>query len=108
MSLNSLRPCLEVLACASTILVTAALTLIAAAPPAHAYAVAAVFPPWWSAGEVRLAVDPIGATSAIGRTPTIVTVYGGVDLQQRLRNAGAWLILDPRLLACGPRSEIQP
>jgi len=104
--MKSFRPGLEVLACAATILVTAALALIATAPPAYAYAVAAVFPPWWSASEVRLAVDPIGATSTIGRTPTIVTVYGGVDLQQRLRNAGAWLILDPRLLGCGPGSEI--
>lgn len=96
----------EVLTYLALILGTAGISLVMAAPSTSAFVVAAVFPPWWSASDVRQAVDPIGATSSNGRMPNVVTVYGGADLQSRLRQAGAWLILDPRIGACGPRLEV--
>lgn len=102
---NSAKLLLNISAYAATIAVTTTSAIFVATPPTSAFAVAAVFPPWWSAADVRLAVDPIDATSSTGRSPTVVTVYGGPGLQQRLRNAGAWLILDPRLIACGGRPE---
>ena len=105
MSSNSARFLLKFSAYAATIAVTTTSAIFVATPPPSAFAVAAVFPPWWSAASVRLALDPIDATSSTGRMPTVVTVYGGPGLQQRLRSAGAWLILDPRLIDCGGRPE---
>lgn len=96
----------EIIVPTATILVTALVAVMISTPATSSFVVAAVFPPWWSAADVREAVDPLGATSSTGRTPNVVTVYGGADLQSRLRKAGAWLILDPRVLACGPRSEL--
>jgi hypothetical protein len=94
---------LDVSIYSSVILVTGVAAVLMAAPSDPAFGVAAVFPPWWSADDVRKAVDPIGAAASSGRTPNIVTVYGygAGDLQLQLRQAGAWLILDPRVLACG-------
>ena len=87
----------------TVILVSGAATIFMAEPSDSAFGVAAVFPPWWSADDVRKAVDPIGVAASSGRTPNVVTVYGygAGDLQLQLRQAGAWLILDPRVLACG-------
>lgn len=101
----SKKPWLEASAYASTILATAATAIFIAAPPAHAFAVSAVFPPWWSAADVQRAVEPVGVTATVGKMPNIVTVYGGADLQHRLRKAGVWLFLDPRLINCGAPSE---
>ncbi len=91
--------------CAAAVLLTSAPALVMAARPAQAFAVAAVFPPWWSAGRVRAVVGPIGAIAAEGRLPTVVTVYGGGDLARSLSAAGAWLILDPTLAGCGRPPE---
>jgi hypothetical protein len=95
----------QVGACLVTISVTAVPSVLMAAPPSGAFVVAAVFPPWWSASRIQLAVDPVGAVSSKGRLPTVVTVYGGPGVERRLKAAGAWLILDPRLVGCGPRAE---
>ncbi len=84
---------------------TVAIVLISA-PPASAFVVTAVFPPWWSAAEVRRVVTPMGAAASFGRTPNIVTIYGGTDLQPQLRRAGVWLILDPGMLTCGPAPDV--
>ncbi|WGM48926.1 hypothetical protein KOAAANKH_03840 [Brevundimonas sp. NIBR10] len=96
---------LQVSSYVAIILATSVMTVLMSAPPASAFAVAAAFPPWWSADDVRDAVEPVGVITATGRTPNVVTVYGGNNLQLRLRKAGAWLILDPRLAACRPQSE---
>ena len=97
------RPILQIVACAAVIALTAAPAIAIAARPATPFAVAAVFPPWWSAARVRAAVEPIGEISSTGRTATVVSVIGGPDLSQSLRSAGAWLILDPELAGCTPR-----
>jgi len=92
----------EAAACAIVIALTAVPAAAAAARPVTPFAVAAVFPPWWSAARVRSAVVPVGEISATGRAATIVSVIGGADLSQRLRAAGAWLILNPEIVGCTP------
>lgn len=99
---SSIEPTVAALA----ILVSTIVVVLVSAPPASAFVVTAVFPPWWSAAEIRRVVTPIGAASSTGRTPNVVTVYGGADLQPQLRQAGVWLILDPRLLNCGPSPDL--
>lgn len=95
----------SILAALAILASTVAVVLISE-PPRSALVVTAVFPPWWSAAEVLRVVDPIGAAASSGRSPNVVTVYGGTDLQSQLRQAGVWLILDPRLLSCGPSPEL--
>jgi hypothetical protein len=65
--------------------------------------VAVAFPPWWSSQQVFEAAASAGAT--IVRTTAISTLlvvkpgtYAGLN---RLRQAGAWLMLDPQAVgAC--------
>jgi len=74
----------------------------AASRPANPFEVAAVFPPWWSRQRMEAAVGDAGAISTYGGVGAIAVVHGGNDLPQRLRRAGAWLILDPQAaLFCG-------
>lgn len=70
-----------------------------AAQPRSPFAVAAAFPPWWSADRVRLAADTAGVVSRTGRW-NIVVVYGGADVGRRLAQGGAWAILDPSIADC--------
>ena len=63
--------------------------------------VAVAFPPWWSAQQVLLAAA--SADAAIVR-PTAVSAILVVrpndqDGLVRLRNAGAWLAIDPQAIA---------
>ncbi|MFN3669013.1 MAG: hypothetical protein ACK4VY_06870 [Brevundimonas sp.] len=83
-------------ACVATIVATATPGAPSGPPSFGPSVVAAVFPPWWSAERIRRAVDPLGAVGASGRLPTLVTVYGGRDLERNLRTVGAWFILKPR------------
>lgn len=99
------RPVFSALICIGAIVGTGAPVFFMQSPPTEAFAVAAVFPPWWSDARVRSAVDPVGAISSTGRISTVVTVYGGADLRSQLRNAGAWLVLNPQLTGCGQRQE---
>lgn len=90
----------------SLVIVTIAATLAPAAlamtRPANPFQVAAVFPPWWSRQRMNDAVGEAGAISAYGGVGAIAVVHGGNDLPQRLRRAGAWLILDPQAAVfCG-------
>ncbi|WP_312781298.1 hypothetical protein [Brevundimonas sp.] len=90
----------------SVVIATIAATLAPAAwamtRPAHPFQVAAVFPPWWSRQRMDDAVGETGAISAYGGVGAIAVVHGGTDLPQRLRRAGAWLILDPEAaVLCG-------
>ena len=103
---NRGRPVLQAVACATAIALTAAPALAIAARPATPFAVAAVFPPWWSAERVRTAVEPFGEISSTGRVATVVSVIGGDELSRGLRSAGAWLILDPELAGCTPRPGV--
>lgn len=90
----------------SLVIVTIAVTLAPAAlamtRPSNPFQVAAVFPPWWSRQRMNYAVGEAGAISAYGGVGAIAVVHGGNDLPQRLRRAGAWLILDPQAAVfCG-------
>jgi len=70
------------------------------APPAKG-PVAAVFPPWWDAGSSFAAAAAAGPVIRFGAAPFIVIV--GASDRARLRAAGAWLLLDPRVAgACAP------
>lgn len=83
----------------SLVIATIAATLAPAAwamtRPANPFQVAAVFPPWWSRQQMSEAVGEAGAISTYGGVGAIAVVHGGIDLPQRLKRAGAWLILDP-------------
>lgn len=73
--------------------------------------IAAVFPPWWSAGQTLGAAASAGDVAGVGAVPFIVIVRGPpADLSQRVRSAGALLLLDPALAgACArPASELSP
>lgn len=83
---------------AASWLVIAALTL-QARPGAEIVAVA--FPPWWGAQQAVVAAASAGA--AIVRMtafPSLLVVRpDGQDGLMRLREAGAWLAMDPQAVA---------
>ena len=106
MRLSNSREAIELAVSALAILASTVAVVLVSAPAGSAFIVTAVFPPWWSAAEVRNAITPIGVAASEGRSANVVTIYGGADLQARLRRAGVWLILDPRLINCGPPQEL--
>lgn len=63
--------------------------------------VAAAFPPWWTAHQVFEAAA--SADAAIVRTTAIATILvlrpNGHEGLTRLREAGAWLTIDPQAVA---------
>jgi hypothetical protein len=65
--------------------------------------VTAVFPPWWDATRAVEAAAAGGAVLRLGGTGFAVLVApDGTSGRERLRRAGAWLLLDPGGLAgCG-------
>jgi hypothetical protein len=65
--------------------------------------VAAVFPPWWAGTHSMAAAGQIGAVVRFGAFPFVVVVVPeGENADERLRRAGAWLVLDPLAFgACG-------
>lgn len=74
--------------------------------PAGAEVAAVVFPPWWSAQQAMTASASANATVIrTGVVPAILIVQlAGPDGLQRLRDAGAWLALDPQAIGgCGPQ-----
>ena len=74
---------------------------IVAAGPAGAEVVAVAFPIWWSTQQVMLGAA--SADASIVRTtavPSLLVVRPGErDGMARLRQAGAWLIVDPQAIA---------
>ena len=66
--------------------------------------VAALFPPWWSAGHAFAAASASGgAIIRTGAWPTLLVAVSPSPLfAEKLRASGAWLILNPLALgACG-------
>lgn len=61
--------------------------------------IAAIYPPWWSATRSLLAAAAGGMPVRFGATGFVVVVVPGApDATRLLRRAGAWLLLDPRVL----------
>ncbi|MFB9262875.1 hypothetical protein ACFFWD_06765 [Bradyrhizobium erythrophlei] len=63
--------------------------------------VAVVFPPWWSARQALLAAASANANIVrLTAVPSLVVVRpDDADGLKRLRQAGAWLTIDPRAVA---------
>ncbi|CCD94571.1 conserved hypothetical protein [Bradyrhizobium sp. ORS 375] len=63
--------------------------------------VAVAFPPWWSGQQAMLAAA--SADAALVRTTTfsslLVVRPGEHDGLARLREAGAWLVIDPQAIS---------
>jgi hypothetical protein len=80
-----------------------------AAPTAHdPSSAAAIFPPWWSAAEAFAAAGSAGEVTRIGAFASVLIVHSKAPaLADRLRKAGALLILDPVQLALCERSIAQ-
>lgn len=71
--------------------------------------VAAVFPPWWSPAQVVGAAGSAGDIAGVGAAPFIVIVRGDpAGLSQRVRSAGALLLLDPVLAGACARPAPEP
>jgi hypothetical protein len=85
----------------------AAAGLLAALPSGPASGpVAAVFPPWWDAGRTFQAAAEGGPILRLGAARFVVLVAPlGASGRERLRRAGAWLLLSPLGLS-GCRSTI--
>jgi hypothetical protein len=77
-------------------LVGLAAVVLGAAAPRDPGAVAAVFPPWWSQVQALNAAATAGDIQRTGGLATIVVIHGDPKtLADRLRRAGALLLLDP-------------
>ncbi len=75
----------------------AAGALSLAPPPGGPIAV--LYPPWWSASRSLLAAAAGGMPVRFGATSFVVVVIPDTpDAARLLRQAGAWLLLDPRAL----------
>jgi hypothetical protein len=71
--------------------------------------VAAVFPPWWNAARVIGAAADAGDIAGAGGAPFIVILRGNpATLNQRARDAGALLLLDPALAGVCARPASEP
>ncbi len=74
------------------------MAMSAAAAPAGADRIAAVFPPWWSGGRVIDAAASAGDIAGAGAYRSILIVRGNAPgLAARLRRAGALVLLSPGL-----------
>ncbi len=85
---------------AGSTLALAMLTLAPRPPAPEGAVLAAVFPPWWNATRSFLAASEAGvAIIRAGVLPAILVVrLDHAESRARLREAGAWLLLDPQAL----------
>lgn len=83
------------------ILGLAAIGLLAVLPNApESAAVAVVFPPWWDASRTLLAAAQAGPVLRLGAARFVVLVGPlAPPARERVRRAGAWLLLSPLGLA---------
>lgn len=93
----------------STFIGLAGLLAVLAAPTAgDPQSAAALFPPWWSPARAFAAAGSAGEVARIGAFSSILIVHSREPaLADRLRKAGALLILDPVQLALCERSTAQ-
>jgi hypothetical protein len=87
-----------------------AIAVLALQPRAGAEVVAVVFPPWWDQQQTLAATA--SAEAAIVRTtavPSVLVVRPSDHLGlARLRDAGAWLAVDPRAIAACFTPQLGP
>ena len=86
-------------------MVTASLAMLVAALPGPSFgqdaSIAALFPPWWSQERVLRAATSAGdLVDSGGWTSVAVLRFADNRLPDRLRKAGALLILDAESLGC--------
>jgi hypothetical protein len=72
-----------------------AVSALATLRPGDHRRLSAIFPPWWSAAQSLSAASEAGPVTGLGAFSFIVAVRGdGADLEDRLRAAGALLVID--------------
>jgi hypothetical protein len=78
------------------------LAVVAAPASADSQSAAAIFPPWWSPAETFAAAGAAGEVARTGAFSSVLIVHSQAPaLADRLRKAGALLVLDPiRLAQC--------
>ena len=94
------RP-LEIVATVALILATS----VPAVRPRAPFAVAAVFPPWWSAARIAAAAESAGEITGRGAFANIVILYGDAGLVERVGRAGAIVALDPTIPGACRKSQ---
>lgn len=87
---------------------TAIVAVFAGSPPGDSQSAAAVFPPWWSAAKAFEAAGSAGEVARTGAFSSVLIVHSkDPALADRLRKAGALLVLDPVRLALCERAAAQ-
>jgi hypothetical protein len=87
----------------SALMSLAGMAVVVAAPASgDSQSAAAIFPPWWSPAAAFAAAGSVGEVARTGAVSSILIVHSSApDLADRLRKAGALLVLDPiRLSQC--------
>jgi hypothetical protein len=112
------HPLLRILPFAMTV-ASVGLTGMAALGPEPGRPVAAVFPPWWT-GERAFSAASLTGGSIVrfgGLASILVLTSATPDFNQRLHDAGAWVLLDAQAFggcattvvdAAGPVAEDRP
>ncbi|WP_233245327.1 MULTISPECIES: hypothetical protein [unclassified Caulobacter] len=98
------------LAATCAIVLTLLAVTLSSASPRDPGRVAAVFPPWWSAAHAAGAATTAGDIAGAGSVPFILILRGDpATLGQRLRAAGAIVLLDPEAAGvCAAKSVLEP
>lgn len=66
-----------------------------ASAPRTPFAVAAVFPPWWTPDRIESAADALGVVSGRGAMGNVLIIHGDASLAERARGSGALWLADP-------------
>lgn len=68
--------------------------------------IAAVFPPWWHQARVFEAAAGAGPVLDVGRASFVVVVgFPDEGVVERLRSAGALILVDAAAVGCAPSTE---
>ncbi len=101
------RVAASILATATAIGVTAAMTMAVGSPTGST--IAAFFPPWWSAERVFQAAADAGEIADVGRIPSMIVVRSDRNgLAARLKAAGALAIFNADDLGGCRTTNVEP